>query len=78
MEGWKKVLSNFKRKRVLVKVLFIFPNVNGVVIRSGKIIKVESDCFCLDDVKEGINWFSFNWISSVKKMEVVDDAMPKV
>ena len=69
MDGWKRVLSDYKKKRMKVKVLFIFPNVNGVVIRSGNIIRVETDCFCLDDIREGMSWFSFNWISSVNKLE---------
>ena len=70
MDGWKKVLGDFKKRRQAVKVLFIFPNVSGAVIRSGRIIKIESDCFELDDVKEGLNWYSYNWISSISKVEV--------
>ena len=65
MEGWKNVLREYFSKKISVKILFKYPNLDGVVIRTGSILKIEDECFSMDDVKSGPAWYAYTFISQI-------------
>lgn len=61
----EKAMSNSEK----VKVLFKYPNMDKLIIKSGIIKEVGSSCFTIDEVKDGIMVFSYTFLIEVKGVE---------
>lgn len=65
--SWIKVLRQYKRKNISIKILFKYPTLQYPIIRTGNVVKIESDCFSFNDVKIGVAYYAYNYIFEIKE-----------
>lgn len=67
-EEWKEILNIYFHQKIPTLIIFKYPHFEKTTIRSGKILRVGDYSFTLDDVKEGIEHYSYDYIIEAKTL----------
>lgn len=56
------VMLEFIKVGKIVKVFFQYPNVNHIIVKSGKVLSVDKEGFVLDEVRDGKSAYAFTYL----------------
>jgi len=65
---WKEIISIYFNQKIPVLIVFKYPQFDKPTYRRGKIIRVGDYSFTLEDVKEGVEHYSYEYIIEVKTL----------
>jgi hypothetical protein len=67
---WKEIILRYFHQKIPVRLQFKYPGFDRPTLRSGKILRVGDYSFTLDDVKEGEEHYSYEYVVEVKQLRV--------
>ena len=68
--GFKEILEKYQSDSKQVKVAFMYPGFTRPMIRRGKVLSVDEDCFTIDEIKQGESTYSYTYLIELKDGEV--------
>lgn len=63
--GFKKRLSEAKKSSEFIKIFFQYPNMAKGIKKSGTVISVDKDSFTIQEIKDGVATYSYNFIAEI-------------
>ena len=67
---WREIILRYFHQKLPVKVLFKYPAFDKPTLRGGKILRVGDYSFTIDDVREGEEHYSYDYVVEVKELRV--------
>lgn len=63
--GFFRRLNEAMSNSESVKLIFQYPAMDRAVIKSGKVLEVDSRCFTVDEIKDGVSVYSYDFLVEV-------------
>ena len=69
LDEWKEILNLYFKQKIPTLVMFKYPQFDSPTIRRGKLLRIGDHSFTIEDVKNGIEHYSYKYVIEVKEIK---------